>query len=106
MSKSTLDCSYIEQDYEDIISSITLKTISDAILPPIYLSGGNSALNSNTYTNCLGSLNGGVLLLDESAKVTDTNSYYSLNAAYNGGLFYLKGASTLTVSRAVTFYQH
>ncbi len=101
MTKSTLDCSYLNQEYDEILSSITLKTVDDSLLTPIYLSGGNTTLSQNTYTNCLGALNGGVIMIDTASIVSDTSSSYLLNAAYNGGLFYLKGGSTLTINRCV-----
>ena len=58
-------------------------------------------MDNNQYSQCYGSLNGGIIFASNSSIITDKRSSYYENAGYNGGVFYIKDKSQINITDCI-----
>ncbi|CDW78085.1 UNKNOWN [Stylonychia lemnae] len=101
ITKSKFYCYYIGQNQNRMKIQIQQQVIAESLSPPLYFSGGQISLSNNQYTQCHGSLNGGVIYADQNSNITDYKSSYYENSAFNGGVFYMKDKATISIQDTI-----
>jgi hypothetical protein len=86
-----VQCNNDEDINEEILQASSLDLDNFGKTGLIYASPGKVTTTSSTFNNWITSTNGGIMYFGSGSVYNDTDSTFTMNAAYNGGAIYFVG---------------